>query len=120
MSTKILQVNFKFNISRAAYEEVVLPMASQFAEVPGCRWKIWLINEAKSEAGGIYLFEDEHSLKAFLKSPLVSAIKNYPAFSDFNVKYFDTLDAITKITRGPIEKHFRLEDLPKLIKSKGF
>ena len=119
MSTKILQVNFKFNISRAAYEELVSPMASKFADVRGCRWKIWLMNEAKSEAGGIYLFEDEESLKAFLGGPLVSGVKNHPALSNFSVKHFNTLDAITKITRGPIEKRFRLEDLANRVKGRS-
>ena len=86
-------------------------MQIQFADVRGYRWKIWLMNEAKSEAGGIYLFENEESLKAFLGGPLISGVKNHPALSNFSVKHFDMLDAITKITRGPIEKRFRLEDL---------
>ncbi|MSQ20899.1 MAG: hypothetical protein EXR39_15425 [Betaproteobacteria bacterium] len=69
MSTKILQINFKFNVARDVYERTVAPMASDFAAVPGCRWKIWLMNEAESEAGGIYLFDDAASLDAYLKGP---------------------------------------------------
>jgi hypothetical protein len=114
-----LQVNFKFNISRAAYEELVSPLASQFADVRGCRWKIWLMNEVKSEAGGLYLFDDEESLNAFLESPLVAALKSHPALSGFNFKRFDTLETITKITRGPIEKRFRLEDLANRVKGRS-
>lgn len=104
MSAKILQINFTFSVSRAAYEQTVAPMASDFAAVPGCRWKIWLMNEAESEAGGIYLFEDDASLRTFLGSPLVAAVTSHPALSDFSVKQFETLEAITKVTRGPIEK----------------
>ncbi len=104
MSAKILQINFKFSVPRAAYEQTVAPMASDFAAVPGCRWKIWLMNEAESEAGGIYLFEDDASLRTFLSSPLVASVTSHPALSDFSVKQFDTLEAITKITRGPLEK----------------
>ena len=40
----------------------VAPLAEQYAAVPGLRWKIWIINEAEGEAGGIYLFDDEESL----------------------------------------------------------
>jgi len=47
MSAKILQINFKFNVPRAAYEQTVAPMADDFAAVPGCRWKIWLMNKAQ-------------------------------------------------------------------------
>ena len=104
MSTKILQINFKFSVPRAAYEQTVAPMASDFAAVPGCRWKIWLMNEAENEAGGIYLFEDDASLQTFLASPLVAAVTSHPALRDFSVKQFDTLEAISKVTRGPIEK----------------
>lgn len=104
MSGKILQINFKFSVPRAAYEQTVSPMASEFAAVPGCRWKIWLMNEAENEAGGIYLFDDDASLRTYLGSPLVAAVTSHPALSDFSVKQFDTLEAVTKVTRGPIEK----------------
>lgn len=103
MAAKILQINFKFSVPRAAYEQTVAPMAEDFAAVPGCRWKIWLMNEAESEAGGIYLFDGEASLKAFLGSPLVAAVTSHPALSDFSVKQFDTMEAISRITRAPIE-----------------
>jgi hypothetical protein len=104
MSVKILQINFTFNVSREAYEQTVAPLASDFAAVPGCRWKIWLMNEANNEAGGIYLFENDASLQAYLNSPLVAAVTSHPALSDFSVKQYDTLEAVTKVTRGPIEK----------------
>ncbi|MFM9887268.1 MAG: YdhR family protein [Burkholderiales bacterium] len=103
MSAKILQINFKFSVPREAYEQTVAPMAGDFAAVPGCRWKIWLMNETESEAGGIYLFDGDASLNAYLNSPLVAAVTSHPALSNFSVKRFDTLDAVTKITRGPIE-----------------
>jgi hypothetical protein len=79
-------------------------MADDFAGVQGCRWKIWLMNEGEAEAGGIYLFDDDASLDTFLNGPLVATVTSHPALSDFSVKRFDTMDAITKVTRGPIEK----------------
>jgi len=35
-----LQVNFKFNVPRAAYEQAASPLANDFTAVRGCRWKI--------------------------------------------------------------------------------
>jgi hypothetical protein len=104
MSAKILQVNFKFNVPGDAYEQDVSPMADQFATVRGCRRKIWLMNETEREAGGIYQFEDDASLKTFLEGPPVAAVVNHPALSDFSVKQFDVMEAVTKITRGPIQQ----------------
>ncbi|HEX4947432.1 MAG TPA: hypothetical protein VFZ34_12235 [Blastocatellia bacterium] len=42
MPVEILQINFKFHVSREVYEQTVAPLVSNFAIVPGCRWKIWL------------------------------------------------------------------------------
>ena len=103
MSVKILQLNFKFNVSRIEYEQAVSALASEFAAVPGLRWKIWMINEAEQEAGGIYLFDDEASVKALLEGPLAAQVISHPALSDFSVKQFDVMEDMTAITRGPIK-----------------
>jgi len=66
------------------------------------QWKIWLMNEAESEAGGIYVFDDEASLQAHLEGPLAGAVKAHPALSDMSAKVFDSIEKLTAITRGPI------------------
>jgi len=53
MAGKILQINFKFSITKAEYEEAASSLAGTFAGVDGLRWKIWVIDEANNEAGGI-------------------------------------------------------------------
>ena len=102
MSARILQINFKFNVSRAEYEQAVSPLADPIAAVAGLRWKIWLMNEAESEAGGIMLFDDEVSVKAYLGGPIVAQITSHPALSDFSVKQFDVLEEQTAITHGSV------------------
>ncbi len=102
MSGRIMQLNFKFNVTGAEYEQAVSPLASQFAALDGLRWKIWMINETESEAGGIYMFEDEGSLNAFLEGPLAAQVTSHPALSDFSVKQFDAMEDLSEITRGPV------------------
>jgi hypothetical protein len=102
MSVKMLQLNFKFSVTGDEYTQAVTPLAEKFAEVPGLRWKIWIINEAESEAGGIYMFDDEKSLKAMLEGPLAAQVTSHPALSDFSVKLFDVMEGVTATTRGPI------------------
>lgn len=101
MSASILQVNFRFSVSRSEYEQAAESLAGSFAEVPGLRWKIWILNEADNEAGGVYLFEDDASLQDYLAGPLAEQVKNHPAFSDMSVKQFEVMPAATAITRGP-------------------
>ncbi len=62
------------------------------------------MNEADSEAGGIYLFDDEAAVNAFLAGPIVAALKANSVVSDIRVKMFDVSEAHTLITRGPIGK----------------
>ena len=79
-------------------------VASQIAQVPGLRWKIWLLNEAESRGGGIYLFDDEEAARAYLEGPIVAAMKSLPVLSELSVKSFSVLEEPTAVTRGPIEE----------------
>jgi hypothetical protein len=102
MSQKVLQVNLKFNVSRADLESAWLGAAQPIADTPGLLWKVWLMNEAEQEAGGLYLFEDEGAVQAYLEGPIVAMLKSSPAVSDITAKIFDILEAHTAITRGPL------------------
>ena len=74
------------------------------AAVDGLRWKVWLMNEDESEAGGIYLFEDSASLDAYLNGPIMAGVSAHPALSGFSVKRFDVMEALTAVTRGPVRE----------------
>jgi len=103
MSPKILQVNMKFSIPRADLEAAYLGAAQAIADVPGLQWKVWLMNEAEHEAGGIYLFESEAALKAYMDGPIVAAAMASPVLSNIDAKVFDILESHTAITRGPVK-----------------
>lgn len=102
MAEKILQVNFRFNVPRAEYEQLAGQLAPAFAEVAGLRWKVWLMNEAESEAGGIYCFADQASLQDYLEGSLAAQVMSHPALSEISVKQFDVLPAPSAVTRGPV------------------
>ena len=52
---------------------------------------------------GIYLFEDQASAKSFLEGSLAAQVTGHPALSDFSVKQFDVMEALTEITHGPVK-----------------
>lgn len=104
MSGRILQLNFKYSVSGEAYKQAVAPLAHDVAAVPGLRWKVWIINEVESEAGGLYLFDYEASVQAFLEGPIAAQVTSHPALSDFSVKQFDVMEDETAITRGPVQE----------------
>jgi len=99
MSAKILQINYKLTGPRAEYEKENLPYARPIADMPGLRWKVWIISEAQSEAGGIYLFDDDAAVDAFMDGPIIAEMKGDPTLS---IKAFDVIEELTTITRGPV------------------
>ena len=108
MSGEILQINFKFGVTESEYQELASSLAPAFAEVPGLTWKIWIMNQDKREAGGIYCFDSRSSLEQFLSSQLAADVQSHPAVSEFSAKTFDVMDAATRVTRGPVRAAFAL------------
>ena len=102
MAKTILQVNYRFNASRAEHTALVTPMADFIARVPGLVWKIWLMNEAEHEAGGMYLFESGEEAQAFVGSAPVASFAAHPSLSAFSVKMFEAVESLSTITRGPL------------------
>jgi hypothetical protein len=98
----ILQINYKLSSSVASFMKEANPVADALAAVAGLRWKIWLVNEAEQEGGGIYLFDDTAALAAFLEGPIVARLKAHPAMREVQIKQFDAWEELTKATRGPI------------------
>lgn len=63
----LLQFDFPFaGPWGEAATEAFRGLAEDIATTPGLRWKIWTENPATGRAGGIYLFEDEGSARAYL------------------------------------------------------
>jgi hypothetical protein len=102
MSETILQINFKFEGSKADYLKAFREVAEPIAASAGLRWKVWPWNEDERVGGGIYLFDDESSAQAYLEGPIAAGLGQHPAVSEISVRQFEVLDSLTAITRGPI------------------
>ena len=102
MASRILQVNFSLDMTIEDYQGLADSLSDTFANLPGLVWKIWLLNEAEREAGGLYLFDSDESMEAYLDGPIVAALKSHPAITNLNVKQFDVMPAVTAASRGPV------------------
>ena len=98
----MLVTNYNYIVSLEEFQQMASQLAQAFADVPGCLWKIWLIDAEKKEAGAIYLFKDELSLQNFKASPLVASVLSHPALSNFDLKERDILKEVSDITRAPL------------------
>ena len=99
----ILQINFDLNVPVAEYQKMADSVAQAFLGVPGLKWKIWLLNPAAQEAGGIYLFDSEASLDAYLNGPLVAQLRGLTAIRNLSMKRFEVMPEVTALTSGPVE-----------------
>jgi hypothetical protein len=102
MPGTIVQINFKFAGSKDEYLKTFRQAAEPIAAAGGLRWKVWPWNEEERMGGGIYLFEDDASAKAYLEGPIISGVGEVPGVSEVSVKQFHVLDDLTAITRGPV------------------
>jgi hypothetical protein len=112
---KVLLVSYKFskgtinNLDKL--ESTAIEGAKHISNVPGLRWKIYLHNYEKDETAGVYLFEDEESLNAYLNSPIMAQRKagkfgdgkhEIGDINDVTMLQFDVMEEMTAITRGPV------------------
>jgi len=100
----ILQINFNLNVPAAEYQKMADSVAHAFLDVPGLKWKIWLLDPAGKEAGGIYLFDSQAALDAYLNGPLVAHLRGLPSIRNISIKQFEVMPEITAVTRGPFER----------------
>jgi hypothetical protein len=100
----ILQINFTLDAPVAEYHNMVDSVAQAFVDVPGLRWKIWLLNPTAQEAGGIYLFESQAFADEYLNGPLVARLRGLTFVRNISIKQFDVMPQPTALTRGPVQQ----------------
>lgn len=99
MALMLLQIDFldtrPVNADKTA---ILTPLAQNIAQTPGLIWKIWTENPDTQEAGGIYLFEDEACLDAYLA--MHTARLQSMGIENINAKKFQVNALLTQITKG--------------------
>ena len=96
----IVQINFPYSESQADIEQHSAEAASRFVDVDGLKWKVWLVDEERKPAGGIYLFANRDKAEAYASGDLVNHLKNVR--DNVQVSVFDTIDAAGLITNAPV------------------
>lgn len=101
MMKKLLQVDFDFSGPFGDdMAEQLAGLAESINNEPGFIWKIWTENQAEQLAGGIYLFADEKSAKAYLK--MHSARLAEMGVTGIRGKIFDVNTPLSTINNSPI------------------
>jgi len=102
MTQRMLITKFNFSLPVDEFKNLLSAVAQDFASVPGCQWKIWLVDEEKKEGGAVYLFKNKEALENFKASPLVVSVVAHPALSNFDFRETDIVQEPSEITRAPL------------------
>ena len=98
---QILIVNFNLDgLSEDDFASSCAELAPAFAAVPGLASKVWLADRAEGTYGGVYTFESQEAVDAFLQSDLFAGVGATPGLVNISVRRFGVLDGPTRITRG--------------------
>ena len=100
----ILVVRYKYDLREdndlveLSKDEAMLKI---WSTIPGLGIKLALANPEENEYGGVYLFENEGALEAFLASPLLKEWGEHPDVSDLTFKKYQALPDLTLATVKP-------------------
>jgi len=98
MTKKVFTAKYNYSMPTEEFKKITSSVAAKFLKIPGLHWKIWLMNEDRKEAGGVYLFESARDLEQFLNGNLFAALTTNPAFTNLQINTFDVAEATTIIT----------------------
>ena len=99
----LLKITFHApNGASESAEQAAWERAHKIAVWPGLIWKIWIAEPTQLLFGGIYLFENEASAKAYLEGPIGKSIRAIPDISDFDAQLFEIEEKLSAVTRGPL------------------
>jgi hypothetical protein len=103
MVLKLLQIDY---LSTGPWGEEMATeysdLAHRIANVSGLICKVWTENRETGEAGGVYLFEDEASLDAYLEGKIERM--KAAGIKELRAKRFDVNEPLTHITRGRLSR----------------
>lgn len=98
---KLLQVDFDFEGPFGEeMSDRLVDLAQSINDEPGMIWKIWTENSHEKRGGGVYLFEDESTAKAYLK--MHSERLKAMGVTDVRGMLFDINDSLSAINRAPL------------------
>ncbi len=103
MIKMLLQIDFPYTGPWGeGMSQAMLSLARDISHEPGLVWKIWTENQHTGEAGGIYIFNDEHSLDRYLEKH-TARLQSF-GISNIRARKFYISDLLTEVTHGPLDR----------------
>jgi hypothetical protein len=101
-SYTVLNLRFKLRVPPHVLLGHSREAATIIASVEGLIWKIWVMQEEEFEMGGMYLFANRETAKAYLNHPVIQAVRSNPAVESTQSQLWDVESSLSAITRAPL------------------
>lgn len=118
-SYTVLHLRFKLRVPPRAFLAHSREAAAIIASVEGLIWKIWVLQQEKSEMGGIYLFANRETAEAYLKHPVIQAVQSNPGVVSSESQLWDVESSLSAITRAPLHDFFVRSSQPVALVAGG-
>src|SRR4051794_21905139 len=101
---KLLVVNYRRERGQddAEQAETLLHATEGISGLPGLAWKVWIYDDARKAAGGVYVFDSEEHARAWGDQALRPALGRLPGVSEIETSYFDVDERLSALPRGPV------------------
>jgi len=73
--------------------------APAFTDIPGLREKAWLANPSTNTYGGVYAWESQEAMQAYVSGPIFGSLLANPGVAHVTTRDFGVLEGPTEITR---------------------
>jgi hypothetical protein len=101
-SYTILHLRFKLRVPPDVLIAQSREAAAIIASVQGLIWKIWISKKDEFEIGGLYLFADREAAEAYLRHPVIQAVRSNPAVVSSDSQLWAVESSLSALTRGPL------------------
>jgi len=101
-ATTLLHLRFKLRVPPEIFLADSREAATIIASVEGLIWKIWVLCDEEFEIGGVYLFANRKTAKAYLDHPVVQAVCSNPAVVSSQSQLWDVDSSLSALTLGAL------------------
>src|SRR6476659_7797835 len=102
MSTCSVQINFELACPKEEYLALAESALPAIREFPGLLFKLWILSDDGTRAGGIYLFRDSVSAERYVNSPIVQKLAGSPAIRRLDVRVTPVHGGLSAHTAGAV------------------
>lgn len=86
MSTCSVQINFELACSKEEYLALAESALPAFRELAGLVFKLWILSDDGTRAGGLYLFRDRAAAERYANGAIVQRLGRSPAIRGLDVR----------------------------------